>query len=115
MLIVSVASAPKITLLPNSISSVPSFNTRSLPSATISNGGLVIECSSRPRKKATKHHMKTRPRKTQPWDIKRKPAVYAPLPPLPPDWTLVSSGAADDVVAEDGLAGAALPAPVSSG
>ncbi|KAM3736501.1 hypothetical protein ACB098_10G169100 [Castanea mollissima] len=57
--------------------------------------GLVIECSSRPQKKATAHHMKTRPRKTQPWDIKRKPTVYPSLPDLPPDWTLVSSGLDD--------------------
>ncbi|GFQ08379.1 50S ribosomal protein 6 chloroplastic, partial [Phtheirospermum japonicum] len=28
--------------------------------------GLVLECSSRPQKKATKHHMKTRPRKSRP-------------------------------------------------
>ncbi|CAN6864378.1 unnamed protein product [Brassica oleracea var. botrytis] len=49
--------------------------------------GMVIECSSRPQKKSTAHHRKTRPKKTQPWDIKRKPTVYAPLPPLPPDWT----------------------------
>ncbi|VVA28755.1 PREDICTED: 50S ribosomal 6 [Prunus dulcis] len=53
--------------------------------------GLMIECSSRPQKKATAHHKKTRPRKTQPWDVKRKPTVYTPLPPLPADWTLVSS------------------------
>lgn len=53
-------------------------------------GGLVIECSSRPQKKATAHHRKTRPRKTQPWDVKRKPTVYAPLPPLPTEWTLLS-------------------------
>ncbi|KAH7524848.1 large ribosomal subunit protein cL38 [Ziziphus jujuba] len=53
-------------------------------------GGLVIECSSRPQKKATAHHRKTRPRKTQPWDVKRKPTVYPPLPPLPPEWTLLS-------------------------
>ncbi|CAB4303110.1 unnamed protein product [Prunus armeniaca] len=32
--------------------------------------GLMIECSSRPQKKATAHHRKTRPRKTQPWDVK---------------------------------------------
>lgn len=52
--------------------------------------GLVVECSSRPQKKATAHHMKTRPKKSQPWDIRRKgPTVYPPLPPLPPDWTLV--------------------------
>ncbi|XP_051131069.1 50S ribosomal protein 6, chloroplastic [Andrographis paniculata] len=52
--------------------------------------GLVIECSSRPQKKATQHHMKTRPRKTRPSDIRRRPAVYPPLPPLPPDWSFVS-------------------------
>ena len=33
--------------------------------------------------------MKTRSRKTQPWDIKRHPTMYAPLPPLPPEWTVV--------------------------
>ncbi|XP_057501841.1 50S ribosomal protein 6, chloroplastic-like [Actinidia eriantha] len=59
-------------------------------------GGLVIECSSRPQKKATAHHMKTRPRKTQPWDIRRKPAVYPPLPPLPAEWSFAP---ADDSVA----------------
>ncbi|XP_007215115.1 50S ribosomal protein 6, chloroplastic isoform X1 [Prunus persica] len=53
--------------------------------------GLMIEYSSRPQKKATAHHRKTRPRKTQPWDVKRKPTVYTLLPPLPADWTLVSS------------------------
>ncbi|KAL3514332.1 hypothetical protein ACH5RR_027049 [Cinchona calisaya] len=53
--------------------------------------GLVIECSSRPQKKATAHHKKTRPRKTQPWDIRRRgPTVYPPLPPLQPEWTLVT-------------------------
>lgn len=67
-------------------------------------GAAVIECSSRPQKKATSHHMKTRPRKTQPWDVKRRPTVYAPLPPLPPEWTLVSSDA-------DAAPGAAVPAP----
>ncbi|KAL2242170.1 50S ribosomal protein 6, chloroplastic [Sesamum indicum] len=66
--------------------------------------GLVIECSSRPQKKATKHHMKTRPRKTRPSDIRRRPTVYPPLPPLPPDWTLVS----DDTSSE---APAPAPAP----
>ncbi|KAL1310264.1 hypothetical protein HN51_052905 [Arachis hypogaea] len=60
-------------------------------------GGLVIECSSRPKKKATAHHIKTRPRKTQPWDIKRKPTVYPPLPPLPPEWSVVIPAADDSV------------------
>ena len=59
-------------------------------------GGLVIECSSRPQKKATAHHRKTRPRKTQAWDIRRKPTVYPQLPPLPPDWTLEASSGSGD-------------------
>ncbi|CAN1156754.1 50S ribosomal protein 6, chloroplastic [Linum perenne] len=66
-------------------------------------GGLTIECSSRPQKKATAHHRKTRPRKSQPWDIKRRPTVYPKLPELPPDWTLVSSSeSAADVADADG-------------
>ncbi|KAL8492249.1 hypothetical protein ACS0TY_023767 [Phlomoides rotata] len=56
-------------------------------------GGLVIECSSRPQKKATAHHRKTRPRKTTPSDIRHGPAVYPPLPPLPADWSFVSDEA----------------------
>ncbi|WOL11532.1 hypothetical protein Cni_G20295 [Canna indica] len=66
----------------------------SSPRATTGGGGLsmVVECSSRPQKKATAHHMKTRPKKRQQWDVKRKgPTAYPPLPVLPPDWTLVSS------------------------
>jgi len=54
-------------------------------------GGLLIECSSRPQKKATAHHMKTRPKKSSPSDRNRKPTEYAPLPPLPPDFTIVIS------------------------
>ncbi|KAF3323776.1 50S ribosomal protein 6 [Carex littledalei] len=53
---------------------------------------ISIECSSRPKKKATSHHAKTRPKKTAKWEIKRKPTQYAPLPPLPPEWTIVESG-----------------------
>lgn len=52
--------------------------------------GLVIECSSRPQKNATAHHRKTRPCKSQPWDIRCGPTVYPPLPALPPEWTLVT-------------------------
>ncbi|KAK6938023.1 Ribosomal protein L6, chloroplast [Dillenia turbinata] len=57
-------------------------------------GKGVIQCSSRPKKKVTSHHMKTRPKKTQPYDVNRKPTVYPPLPPLPPDWTLLTPAAA---------------------
>ncbi|XP_019152351.1 PREDICTED: 50S ribosomal protein 6, chloroplastic [Ipomoea nil] len=69
-------------------------------------GGLAIECSSRPKKKATSLHIKTRPKKTQPWDVRRKgPTFYPPLPPLPPEWTLVS---------EENTAAAAPPEPVAN-
>ncbi|GJR26503.1 reverse transcriptase domain-containing protein [Tanacetum coccineum] len=37
------------------------------------------------RKFTSAHHRKTRPKKTQPWDRNRGPAVYPPLPALPPD------------------------------
>jgi 50S ribosomal protein 6 len=60
---------------------------------------LAVECSSRPQKKGTKHHMKTRPKKTAPWDIKRCPTQYPPLPQLPPDWTLVAASATVDAEA----------------
>ena len=73
--------------------------------------GMVIECSSRPQKKSTAHHGKTRPKKTQPWDIKRKPTVYAPLPPLPPDWSPLAlssdAGGATAAVAGDLVTGGA--------
>ncbi|KAL6983064.1 hypothetical protein U1Q18_016456 [Sarracenia purpurea var. burkii] len=81
----------KMAVLPYSSFPVSGFGgggaTKPVP--RVGGGCQVIECSSRPQKKATAHHMKTRPRKTQPWDIRRKPAVYPPLPSLPPDWTLV--------------------------
>jgi 50S ribosomal protein 6 len=72
--------------------------------------GMVIECSSRPQKKSTAHHRKTRPKKTQPWDIKRKPTVYAPLPPLPAEWspfTLASDDGGAATAAGDLVSGAA--------
>ncbi|KAL9260977.1 Large ribosomal subunit protein cL38-like protein [Drosera capensis] len=81
------------------IPSIPLHRTTRAPPPRrlpITGSGLVIECSSRPQKKATAHHMKTRPKKSQPWDIKRKPTVYPPLPPLPPDWTLVERAHEDD-------------------
>ncbi|GAV73171.1 hypothetical protein CFOL_v3_16658 [Cephalotus follicularis] len=117
MSISSIFSSP-VLLAPNSSSSTTSFTHTQTKSTPIVGGGgggghgvggLVVECSSRPQKKATAHHRKTRPRKTQPWDVKRKPTVYAPLPLLPPDWTLVTgegnsieadadAAAADEVV-----------------
>lgn len=81
---------------------VPNTSVSSSSVKLVSSKG-VIECSSRPQKKGTAHHMKTRPKKTQPWDIKRRPTVYDPLPPLPPDWTLVTaSSTSDGEVAAEG-------------
>ncbi|CAN8300399.1 unnamed protein product [Cochlearia groenlandica] len=86
---------------------------RQLQAPKLGNGGggglgMVIECSSRPQKKSTAHHRKTRPKKTQPWDVKRKPTVYAPLPPLPQEWSPLSLSSDDGGVvsaAADSTAG----------
>ncbi|PSS17317.1 50S ribosomal protein like [Actinidia chinensis var. chinensis] len=99
---VSAVFGPKMVTLPNPPSLTSSrFRyggaIKAVPRIDGCGGGLVIECSSRPQKKATAHHMKTRPRKTQPWDIRRKPAVYPPLPPLPPEWSFAP---ADDSAAQ---------------
>lgn len=69
---------------------------RAVKSAVSGGVGVMIECSSRPKKKATAHHIKTRPKKTHPWDIRRRATVYPPLPPLPPDWTIVSPASSDE-------------------
>ncbi|CAO2149214.1 unnamed protein product [Urochloa humidicola] len=84
----------------------PTVGFPTLPGGGGVRAALAIECSSRPQKKGTKHHMKTRPKKTQPWDIKRRPTQYPPLPKLPPDWTLVAATATVD--AEE-----AAPAPAA--
>ncbi|KAH7567586.1 hypothetical protein ACOSP7_010434 [Xanthoceras sorbifolium] len=113
------------SFLGTQITVVSNFGSKTTPvrgNGNSNNDGLVvtIECSSRPTKKATAHHMKTRPRKTQPWDVNRKPTVYAPLPPLPPDWTLLSddnisssNNNSDTANGGGALAGpeAALPSP----
>ncbi|KAJ9672053.1 hypothetical protein PVL29_025623 [Vitis rotundifolia] len=72
-------------------------------------GAAVIECSSRPPKKVMSHHMKTYPRKTQPWNIKRRPTVYALLPPLSLEWTVVSS----DANASDAIVPPPTPQPAT--
>ncbi|KAK9271325.1 hypothetical protein L1049_026915 [Liquidambar formosana] len=84
---VSAIFGTKIAVVPNSASGIGGGAAKV---AAPRRNGLVIECSSRPQKKATAHHRKTRPRKTQPWDVNRRPTVYPPLPTLPPDWTLVT-------------------------
>ncbi|XP_047341693.1 50S ribosomal protein 6, chloroplastic [Impatiens glandulifera] len=98
---VSALLGVKMPVLPSSvfISSGFSGNTPSNTSPRLVTGvstGLKIDCSSRPQKKATKHHMKTRPRKSQPWDINRKPTVYPPVT-FPPDWTLVEDAVPVDL------------------
>ncbi|KAK7311742.1 hypothetical protein RJT34_10067 [Clitoria ternatea] len=82
----------------SSVSSMFGCGALMAPIGRRNDGGLTIVCSSRPKKKATSHHMKTRPRKTQPWDINRKPTEYPPLPPLPPDFTVIIPASADSSV-----------------
>ncbi|MCL7032844.1 hypothetical protein MKW94_008766 [Papaver nudicaule] len=65
----------------------------------------MIECSSRPQKKGTAHHRKTRPKKSQPWDIKRGKTIYPPLPALPADWTLVSAAPATTDITDSVVVG----------
>ncbi|MCO5593683.1 hypothetical protein L7F22_047700 [Adiantum nelumboides] len=50
----------------------------------VEGAGLLVECSSRPRKKCTAHHNKTRLKKHNPSDKNRKPTVYPKLPKGPP-------------------------------
>ncbi|KAJ7534455.1 hypothetical protein O6H91_13G095600 [Diphasiastrum complanatum] len=53
---------------------------------------MSITCSSRPQKKATAHHVKTRPKKHNPYDKNRKgPTKYPRLPKPPPVWSLDTS------------------------
>ncbi|XP_050235409.1 50S ribosomal protein 6, chloroplastic [Mercurialis annua] len=117
MSVSSIFGSP-ILLLPRSSSKPVNPLVQSPPKNIGYGGGLAIECSSRPTKKATAHHRKTRPRKSQPWDIKRGPTVYPPLPPLPAEWTLISSSASDDgtgdVTQASSTSAAVLEAPVSS-
>ncbi|KNA17188.1 hypothetical protein SOVF_082300 [Spinacia oleracea] len=92
---VSAIFGARVVTIPSVLrtSSVDGRTVKLQPSTGGSCGGgvITIECSSRPQKKGTAHHMKTRPKKTARWDIKRGPAVYPPLPPLPAEWTIVSS------------------------
>ncbi|BFI34135.1 50S ribosomal protein 6 [Marchantia polymorpha subsp. ruderalis] len=47
----------------------------------------LIECAKRPQKKCTAHHVKSRPKKHQPYDKNRQgPTVYPRLPKPPPIW-----------------------------
>ncbi|KAM7514456.1 hypothetical protein LguiA_004039 [Lonicera macranthoides] len=96
---VSAIFGSRVTLLPRT--SFPSSG-RVTSGGAPTKVGLVLECSSRPQKKATAHHRKTRPRKSQRWDIKRGPAVYPPLPALPPEWTLVTDDGGDTDAADGG-------------
>ncbi|XP_062183531.1 large ribosomal subunit protein cL38-like [Phragmites australis] len=103
------------TAVPPASSTAPPRLSRPSVGFSLAGGGraaLAVECSSRPQKKGTKHHMKTRPKKTQRWDIKRRPTQYPPLPPLPPDWTLVAASATVDAEEEAPPPVAAAATPV---
>eukprot|EP00244_Chara_vulgaris_P012254 TRINITY_DN635_c0_g1_i12.p1 TRINITY_DN635_c0_g1~~TRINITY_DN635_c0_g1_i12.p1 ORF type:complete len:116 (-),score=23.32 TRINITY_DN635_c0_g1_i12:190-537(-) len=53
---------------------------------------LRVDMAHHPQKKGTAHHRKTRPKKLQPYDRNRKPAVYEPLPPAPPLYAIDVEG-----------------------
>ncbi|KAI5076420.1 hypothetical protein GOP47_0008485 [Adiantum capillus-veneris] len=80
----------------------------SLQSKAESAGFLPVECSSRPQKKCTAHHNKTRPKKHNPSDKNRKPAVYPPFPDPPPAVVLGWGDEDDD---DDDASPASAPAP----
>lgn len=72
---------------------------------------LTIECSSRPRKKATAHHVKTRPKKHQPYDKNRKgPTKYPPLPRPPVKPSVAVAAASPDNAEEEKAEEEAAPA-----
>ncbi|KAK2993918.1 hypothetical protein RJ640_012792 [Escallonia rubra] len=83
----------KISVVPQRTSLPPSRTNGSATKATppkVDSGfggfGLVIKSSSRPQKKATTHHRKTRPRKMNTWDVHRglvDTVVEASSPPMP--------------------------------
>ncbi|GMH35099.1 hypothetical protein BSKO_02967 [Bryopsis sp. KO-2023] len=54
---------------------------------------LNTECAKRVQHKATKHHRKTRPKKSNPYDKNKKPAEYPPLPAPPPQVVVLSEPA----------------------
>ena len=55
------------------------------------NGALVVVAATTPQFKSTKHHRKSRPIKHRQSDRNKPPAVYEPLPPPPPQFTVVSA------------------------
>eukprot|EP00890_Picochlorum_soloecismus_P003622 jgi/Picsp_1/4260/NSC_01769-R1_---NA--- len=52
---------------------------------------LVVVGATHPNHKAVKLMNHRRPKKRNPSDRRRTPAEYSPLPPPPPEYTLVSS------------------------
>ncbi|QDZ19963.1 plastid ribosomal protein L6 [Chloropicon primus] len=53
-------------------------------------GRLVVVAATTPQFKSTKHHQRSRPKKTRASDKNRKPAQYEPLPPPPPEFEVVA-------------------------
>eukprot|EP00252_Welwitschia_mirabilis_P014267 TRINITY_DN31385_c0_g1_i1.p1 TRINITY_DN31385_c0_g1~~TRINITY_DN31385_c0_g1_i1.p1 ORF type:complete len:147 (+),score=28.38 TRINITY_DN31385_c0_g1_i1:187-627(+) len=86
----ALVSAP-LTLRPGAITSLHSNRHQTRPillkPLLVSNCRaqkiFTIECSSRPQKKATAHHNKTRPKKHQPYDKNRKGPTKYPPPIFP--------------------------------
>ena len=58
-------------------------------------GTLHVVAATTPQFKSTKHHQRSRPKKSSASEKNRKPAVYEPLPPPPPEFEIVSKGAGE--------------------
>ena len=56
-------------------------------------GSLQVVAATTPQFKSTKHHHRSRPKKTRASDKNKKPTVYEPLPPPPPEFSVVSAKA----------------------
>ena len=57
-------------------------------------GTLQVVAATTPQFKSTKHHQRSRPKKTRASDKNRKPTEYEPLPPPPPQFEVVSAAKA---------------------
>merc|ERR1712098_1045344 len=56
-------------------------------------GSLQVVAATTPQFKSTKHHHRSRPKKTRASEKNKKPTVYEPLPPPPPEFSVVSAKA----------------------
>merc|ERR1719274_150152 len=70
------------------------------PQTPLSERAEVPTMAHHVQKKATKHHHHSRPRKSRPSDINRKPPVYPELPDIPV-YTVLKKAGAEETAAPD--------------